>query len=182
MARNPTPEKTEETHRRRAAAMEPFMDMGQEEEPEPQNLDPLRGWRKKFLISYSDYGVMREACRAAKVGRAVVMRTLDREPEFRLLFDMAAEDAIDKLELVALKKAHQGNERLIQFILSAKKPRPYGNKTQIEAVINQTAEVVHTEKVEYEPDQLAEILSVLAQSGVIPGPGGTKPAEETPDA
>lgn len=140
--------------------------------------DPYEGWRKIFLNTIRQKGVIREGCREAKISRSQILRTMDREPEFKRAFDLAKQDFIDKLEKAAFDRALAGSETLLKFTLTANRSDVYNQAVRSEVKVDQT--VYKTGPAEYTSDQLSEIFSILQQAGAIREPTGSD--EEDPDS
>jgi hypothetical protein len=100
-------------------------------------------WPRAFLAALRRSGVVRSACRAARVGRSTAYRHRDTDPAFAAAWDRALETAVDALELEARRRAVEGVERsvfhagkqvgiihdysdtLLIFLLKANRPEKY---------------------------------------------------------
>lgn len=90
------------------------------------NKDPQ--WKDKFLDAMRNTGNIRLSCLAAGVSRAVAMREKEADPEFSEMWDLAFEDATDILEGTAFKRAKEGSDYLLTFMLRSLRPKVYGEK------------------------------------------------------
>lgn len=72
---------------------------------------PAREWRERFLEGYAETGNIGHACRAAGVSRATYYRERGRNEAFADQADDASDEAIDRLELEARRRAAEGVER-----------------------------------------------------------------------
>lgn len=86
---------------------------------------PPPDWAERFLAALRDTGIIREACNVAGVGRSTVYERKDASPEFARLFADALEDAIEDLERTARKRAKDGSDTLMIFLLRAHRPEKY---------------------------------------------------------
>lgn len=71
---------------------------------QPSLTDPQRA----FLACYGEMGVIRQACKVAKVGRQTHYDWMKRDPEYRAAFELAQEDAVDSLEAEVYRRAVTG--------------------------------------------------------------------------
>jgi hypothetical protein len=118
--------------------------------------------QEAFLIALADTGVIGAAAQFAGVDRSTVYRWRERDPKFELLCQIAVDDAADKLESEAIRRAVEGwdepvfysglevgvirkrSDMLLSLLLKANKPEKYReridqtttatNKTQIQIV------------------------------------------------
>jgi hypothetical protein len=70
--------------------------------------------REKFLAAYRELGIIRDAAKVANIARATVYRWLDDET-FRAQFEEAKEEAIEKLEREAVRRACEGVDKPIYY-------------------------------------------------------------------
>jgi len=108
------------------------------------------GWRKRFLAALRDSGIVRTACKAAKVDRTWAYRARSEDTAFAKQWDDAMEDACDLLEQEAWRRAHEGVDRgvywqgkrvdtmreysdgLIQFLLKGHRPSVFRENFRVE--------------------------------------------------
>jgi hypothetical protein len=99
--------------------------------------------KTRFLRQFASTGNLLQAALAAKVGRRTVYEWLEADPSFVALKADAHEDALDRLEGEAYRRAHDGwlepvyqggikvgsirkkSEALLMFLLKGKKPEVY---------------------------------------------------------
>ena len=96
-------------------------------------------WKPKFLVAFSNSGNVRYACREAGVARSTAYEAKESDPEFSAAWDVANEEATERLELVAYNRAVRSSDRLLEFLLKARKPDKYRDRLEIEA--SETTEV-----------------------------------------
>lgn len=68
-------------------------------------------WQRAFLAALAESGNVTAACRAARVARSVVYERLDADPDLGELWDAALDEAADRLETEALRRAVDGVSR-----------------------------------------------------------------------
>lgn len=88
-------------------------------------------WKEKFLDALRNTANVRLACQAAGVSRLVALREKDKDPEFDENWEMALEDATDILEGVAFRRAKDGSDYLLTFLLRALRPQTYREQKYI---------------------------------------------------
>jgi transposase-like protein len=79
-----------------------------------------------FLERMRQSGNVFLSCRAAGVPRRTIYRWRDRWSTFAAEWDEAKEDAVDKLDAEAWRRAtEEASDRLLMFLLKAHKPSVY---------------------------------------------------------
>jgi len=136
---------------------------------------PARDWRERFLESYAETGNIGHACRAAGVSRATFYRERARNPEFDELALDAIDEAIDRLELEARRRAAEGVKRerwqrtgtdargrpiyerqtireysdtLLIFLLKAGRPEKYRESYDLKAIVAEAASQAPSEPID----------------------------------
>lgn len=98
---------------------------GRAAKPDRTNRTPKKrstpDWAPSFLETLADVGVIKWACKAAKIGRSTVYERRDQDPAFAAAMADALEDADDELEGSARKRAIEGDNALTMFILKARR-------------------------------------------------------------
>ena len=82
-------------------------------------------WEKAYLIALAKCGNVTQSAEIAGVSRATVRERYDTYPEFRRACDDAIEESIDHLEGIARKRAEQGSDLMVIFLLKANRPHKY---------------------------------------------------------
>lgn len=77
----------------------------------PEKRKPAR-WEKAFLTAFRETGIVTRACISAKVGRRTVYHHKERCGEFAELWEEAYQDAMDRLEDEARRRAVDGLVRM----------------------------------------------------------------------
>lgn len=93
---------------------------------------PGRPWQARFLAELRDTGAVRYACQAAGVGRSTVYRERQRDEQFALEWSDALEDSCDELEAEARRRARDGSDSLLMFLLKAHRPEVYRDAQRVE--------------------------------------------------
>lgn len=114
-----------------------------------------RPWQKGFLTILAESGIVTTACEAAGVDRSTVYLRRDADPAFAAAWEQALEDAADRLEAEARRRAYEGwdepvfgrvgkdqdgqiglvrkySDSLMQTLLKGAKPEKYRDRQQIE--------------------------------------------------
>lgn len=84
-----------------------------------------RDWRPAFLAALEDTGTVVQACKAAQIDRASAYRERQRNEQFALAWADVDAKVTDTLERVAVHRAVNGSDRLLEFLLKARKPDVY---------------------------------------------------------
>lgn len=134
-----------------------------------------RDWMPAFLNHYARFGIVKLACDSAGIDRTTAYAARDRDKSFAEAWEMAREDAIEELEAEALRRALDGSDTLIIFMLKSLRPDKY--RERIEARSLNLHEHRHTVKAvpdhpEPKADAIVEIVDVLAESGRLGLPPG----------
>lgn len=88
--------------------------------------------RTRFLALLRETGNVRQSAAGAGIGRDALYSWRNQDPDFAAAWEDALNLGIAALEDRALELAHAGNDRLIIFLLSSKRPEIYGQRAQIE--------------------------------------------------
>lgn len=82
-------------------------------------------WRPKFLATLAKCGVVSEAARVARINRVTAYDAREVDLAFAAAWDDALEQAIDSLELAAVRRAKKSSDALLMFLLKARRPDTY---------------------------------------------------------
>lgn len=94
-------------------------------------LDPDRRKKEVFIEALADTGIVRSACAASGVSRNKAYRWRE-DITFRTLWEEALEDAADLLEQEAWRRARDGSDTLLIFMLKGLRPERYNDKIRHE--------------------------------------------------
>ena len=78
-----------------------------------------------FLTALANSANVRLACQAAGVSRKTAYAHRERSARFAADWESALEDACDGLEVLARKRASEGSDVLLIFLLKAHRPAKY---------------------------------------------------------
>jgi len=110
--------------------------MGEDREGKPNTpRAPARSdsgaWRPAFLAALRNSANIRASCQAAGVSRGVAYDHMRRDPEFAAEWASALEDALDVVEAQAFKRAREGSDDIVKFLLRSHRPKVYGDQRQV---------------------------------------------------
>jgi hypothetical protein len=91
-----------------------------------------RDWTGAFLQVLANEGTVTAACVAAKVGRSTVYRRRSEDPAFAEAWDDIDAAVVDVLEHEAVRRALEGSDRMLEFVLKAKRPEVYRDNVRLE--------------------------------------------------
>jgi hypothetical protein len=124
-----------------------------------------RNWAPKFLAAFQETGLVTEACKAAGIGRTFAYERRAEDASFAAQWADVEEQAVESLEAVAIKRAHDGSDMLLIFLLKARRPDVYRDNHRVEHTSAEgrpiSAEIVHADAREH-ADATREFLRRLA--------------------
>lgn len=128
--------------------------------------------RAKALIAFRESSTVAAACTAAGISRETWYDWVASDPAFQKAVDEATEFVTDELEKEAIKRAKNGSDTLIIFLLKSRRRAQYGDKVQVDiashpefrALAQQYGEITEEEIRREAPQQMADtILKRIAQ-------------------
>ncbi len=87
-----------------------------------------RSWQERFIISLSKNPNVTQACKTAKVGRALAYNERGRNAEFARRWDEALDEGVETLEAEAHRRAMRQSDTLMIFLLKAHRPEKYRDR------------------------------------------------------
>lgn len=93
-------------------------------------LTPEKAWRAPFLEALRTHGVVSEAAKVANISRWTVYNERAIDPDFAQEWEAALALGVDALEDAAKKRAFEGSDTLLIFLLKAHKPEKYRETTR----------------------------------------------------
>lgn len=81
--------------------------------------------KRAFLATYAQVGNIRHACLAVGIARRTHYDWLETDPAYKAAFEQAGEDAADALEAEARRRAFEGSDTLLIFLLKGLRPERY---------------------------------------------------------
>lgn len=102
-----------------------------------------RQWEKAFLAALENTGSVTAAADAAKIHRRATYTQKQKDPEFSRQWDEALDQAADALEDQARKRAFDGSDVLLMFLLKGIRPQKWreSRATIAPAELNRLIEV-----------------------------------------
>lgn len=118
-------------------------------------------WKRIFLEAFRESGIISQALMISGISRGQLRTALDKDPEFLEAFHDAKADAIDSLETEAVRRAKDGSDQLLMFLLKSHRPEVYRENHKIE--VSGHLDVDHR-------STLMEKLAAMAEA-LAAGPG-----------
>lgn len=87
-------------------------------------------WRLKFLDGLRMHGMVTQAALEAGIHRDTAYFERSRDPAFAKEWTDALDRGVDMLEDVAKKRAYEGSDTLLIFLLKAHRPEKYRETTK----------------------------------------------------
>lgn len=85
----------------------------------------VKHWRLKFLDGLRLHGIITQAAADAQIDRSTAYYERQRDPVFAQEWEEALDRGVDMLEDVAKKRAYEGSDTLLIFLLKAHRPNRY---------------------------------------------------------
>ena len=82
-------------------------------------------WASVFLVAFAQSGIVTEAAKEAGRSRKTVYLLREKDDSFREAWACAEEQAADELEGIARKRAEEGSDTLLIFLLKARRPERF---------------------------------------------------------
>lgn len=94
---------------------------------------PKKGdWKPAFLDAFAQSGMVSEACRSVGIDRSTAYKTRQRDEAFALAWADVEERSTEELEREAKRRAVDGSDTLMIFLLKARRPEKYRENVKIE--------------------------------------------------
>ncbi len=90
-----------------------------------------RVWRKAFLKSLADCGIVRAACEEAGVDPKTAYNNRNSDPEFAAQWQASLDLAADALESEIRRRAFAGSDLLAIFLMKGLRPEKFREKVFI---------------------------------------------------
>lgn len=125
-----------------------------------------RVWKPAFLKALLELGTVTAACDAAGIGRRTVYQERQRDEEFAIAWADVEAASTDQLEAEAHRRAVNGSDTLLIFLLKSRKPEIYRENVKVE----HSGEVHQSVEVEIpDTDEYRRKVAELAASAFGPG-------------
>lgn len=117
---------------------------------------------EQFLELLANGDTVKHACATLKIGRRTIYDQRERDPEFAQAWELALDTGIEELEQEAKRRALDGSDRLLEFLLRAKRPEVYRENYRVEHTGAGGAPIQHEVKVDAD-----EIIAGLEELGLV---------------
>lgn len=123
--------------------------------------------QRRALAAFRELGTVSGACLKVGIGRRTWYDMLERDAEFAREVMEASEAVADELEAEAIRRAKEGSDTLLMFLLRARRRDVFGERQEIQLVspdvlsrVARTVEMVMRHPM-LAPDQRAALLDAL---------------------
>jgi hypothetical protein len=115
-------------------------------------------WRKAFLKSLADCGIVRAACEEAGVDPKTAYNNRNSDPEFAAQWQASLDLAADSLESEIRRRAFAGSDLLAIFLMKGLRPEKFREKVfissaQLDKLIERELAVLKGEDEAEEPTE-----------------------------
>lgn len=121
--------------------------------------------QERALAAFRETGTVTGACKTAKIARRTWYYWIEKDPAFAAAVRDVTEDVADDLEGEAVKRAKDGSDSLLIFLLKARRPDTYRETQRLEILspkvrerMRRTIDVVRSS---LPPDQAEQLLKQL---------------------
>lgn len=90
------------------------------------------GWKDRFIAALGDTASVTAACKAAGVDRSTAYRARREDSGFAVRWATCEAEVTETLERVAVKRAIEGSDLLVMFLLKARRPHTYRDRTTVQ--------------------------------------------------
>jgi hypothetical protein len=138
--------------------------------PTPEKRRPAV-WEAGFLRALARRGVVSDACRAARVDRTTAYDARRNHPDFAAAWAAALEEAMDALELEAVRRATRRarpSDTLLIFLLKGGRPQKYRERIDHRHTGAVGSTPLDLGKL---PDEDLDTLDALLRKAADPGTG-----------
>jgi len=108
-------------------------------------------WKQRFLRALRQSPSVKDACRVAGVSRKTAYAHRDLDEAFAEKWHEALEAAVDDLEVVAFKRAAEGDSQILTFLLRCHRPAIYRDVAHMEIDARLCGVIVVPEKEKLPP-------------------------------
>lgn len=140
------------------------------------NPKPVRDWKPVFLIAYENKGTVKAACKIARVSRSRVYEARREDAKFAAEWDAAESRTTELLEETAFERAINGSDRLMEFLLKARRPKRYREHARVEGEADEEVSEAVNDEIEgllAEVDRLRDRLADATAERKAPAPSGS---------
>lgn len=117
--------------------------------PDRGGQPPAPGWQETFLEALAATSLVGEACNIAGISRSYACKQRRNDSEFDEKWTEVLDRSTDALEAVAVKRAAEGSDQLMIFLLKARRPEVYRENINV----NHSGEIAGTLTVQLDGNQ-----------------------------
>jgi hypothetical protein len=120
--------------------------------------------KKAFIKAYANAGTIRAAAELVGIHRATHYDWLEKDPQYVKDFQQSEKDAADSLEAEARRRAFEGSDTLLIFLLKGFKPERYKERIHQEKTEKHEHTHTHTLKLDdFSNEELEELSRVVGK-------------------
>jgi hypothetical protein len=134
---------------------------------------PKKDWRQEFLDGLRETGMVTEACQAVGIGRRTAYDERQRNEEFALAWADVIEESTEDLEREAVRRAKDGSDTLLIFLLKARRPQVYRENVKVAPVAAARPELVHVP--DDDDERALEVARILQKADALEIPSRLRP-------
>ena len=134
------------------------------ETPATDATRPWPTWARTFLDLYGQTGNVMLSARGAGVLRQTPYQLKGRDPAFAQAWADADESATETLEAEAWRRAKQGSDKLIVFLLQARRPEVYRQRMTLDVSVRDEARRIAGDLGVNVEEALLEAERILAEA------------------
>lgn len=119
----------------------------------------------RFIAELEGGASVSEACATAHVGRRTVYDHRARDEDFAARWDAAIEQGTDRLEKEGIRRAMEGSDSLLMFLLKGRRRHVYGERVEVNAKVEAitSAELAAVRQAAADhPDEFAVVARSLS--------------------
>lgn len=124
---------------------------------------PKKDWKPAFLKALAETSMVKEACATVGIGRSTVYDARQADEAFALAWADVESETTDQLEAEAKRRALDGSDTLLIFLLKARRPDVYRENVKVEHSGKIRREVVLPTDSEWNQ----EVATVLLEAGAL---------------
>lgn len=96
----------------------------------------VKGTKKSFIATFSECGNISIACNIVGIHPMTVYGWLRNDEEFNEDYNTAVDFAVGTLEMEARRRAMEGSDRLLEFLLKSLKPEVYRERYEVKQEVS----------------------------------------------
>lgn len=91
----------------------------------------MKAWEKDWLAAYEEHGTVVAACKAVGISRQTAYTHRKDDEAFAAAWDKLENAVTELLEKTAVERALEGSDRLMEFMLKARRPSVYRESVNV---------------------------------------------------